>query len=85
MSKKNLIELCMGVKLAPNSKAYKMLKAGVTSTKELAKAMLTTKAYKNNADIAKAVNDILEPAAEEKPTVAEKKPAQMRAGEPRRS
>ena len=57
--KKDLFSLVSGIKLSPTSKAAKLIASGSKDEKALAKALLTTKAYKEDIEIATAVDIVL--------------------------
>ena len=57
--KKDLFSLASGIKLSPTSKAAKLIASGSKDEKALAKALLTTKAYKEDIEIATAVDIVL--------------------------
>ena len=57
--KKDLFSLASGIKLSPTSKAAKLIASGSKDEKALAKALLTTKAYKEDIEIAAAVDNVL--------------------------
>ena len=84
MNKTNLVALATETKLAPNSKAAKLLKAGKVNEVELAKALLTTSAYKTNSVLKSVVDTVLNPEATKKVVKAEEKPATRNEGEPRK-
>ena len=84
---KDLISLCREAKLSATSKASKLLQSSKVDEKALAKAMLSTKAYKEDIDIQNAVDSVLKGVIAEEKTKAEE-PAQRstssRGGEPTR-
>ena len=57
--KTDLFSLASGIKLSPTSKAAKLIASGSKDEKALAKALLTTKAYKEDIEITTAVDIVL--------------------------
>ena len=57
--KTDLFSLASGIKLSPTSKAAKLITSGSKDEKALAKALLTTKAYKEDIQITAAVDIVL--------------------------
>ena len=57
--KTDLFSLASGIKLSPTSKAAKLIASGSKDEKALAKALLTTKAYKEDIEITAAVDIVL--------------------------
>ena len=57
--KTDLFSLVKGIKLSPTSKAAKLIASGSKDEKALAKALLTTKAYKEDIEITTAVDNVL--------------------------
>ena len=57
--KTDLFSLVKDIKLSPTSKAAKLIASGSKDEKALAKALLTTKAYKEDIEIATAVDIVL--------------------------
>ena len=57
--KTDLFSLAKDIKLSPTSKAAKLIASGSKDEKALAKALLTTKAYKEDIEITAAVDIVL--------------------------
>lgn len=57
--KTDLFDIVKGIKLSPTSKAAKLIASGSKDEKALAKALLTTKAYKEDIEITAAVDNVL--------------------------
>ena len=83
--KKDLFSLASGIKLSPTSKAAKLIASGSKDEKALAKALLTTKAYKENIEIAAAVDNVLSGVIAKEQQESKKedqKSTSSRSGEP---
>ena len=86
--KTDLFSLASGIKLSPTSKAAKLIASGSKDEKALAKALLTTKAYKEDIEIATAVDNVLTGVIakeQQESKKEEQKSLSSRKGEPCRS
>ena len=86
--KTDLFSLAKDIKLSPTSKAAKLIASGSKDEKALAKALLTTKAYKENIEIAAAVDNVLSGVIAKEQQESKKedqKSTSSRSGEPCRS
>ena len=83
--KTDLFSLVKGIKLSPTSKAAKLIASGSKDEKALAKALLTTKAYKEDIEITAAVDNVLSGVIAKEQQEAKKedqKSESSRSGEP---
>ena len=83
--KKDLFSLASGIKLSPTSKAAKLIASGSKDEKALAKALLTTKAYKEDIQITAAVDNVLSGVIAEEQQESKKEDqtsTSSRSGEP---
>ena len=83
--KTDLFSLAKDIKLSPTSKAAKLIASGSKDEKALAKALLTTKAYKENIEIAAAVDNVLSGVIAKEQQESKKedqKSTSSRSGEP---
>lgn len=83
--KTDLFSLVKGIKLSPTSKAAKLIASGSKDEKALAKALLTTKAYKEDIEITTAVDVVLTGVIakeQQESKKEEQKSLSSRSGEP---
>ena len=83
--KTDLFSLVKGIKLSPTSKAAKLIASGSKDEKALAKALLTTKAYKEDIEITAAVDNVLTgmiAVEQQESKKEEQKSTSSRSGEP---
>ena len=83
--KTDLFSLVKGIKLSPTSKAAKLIASGSKDEKALAKALLTTKAYKEDIEITAAVDIVLTGVIakeQQESKKEEQKSLSSRSGEP---
>lgn len=83
--KTDLFSLVKGIKLSPTSKAAKLIASGSKDEKALAKALLTTKAYKEDIEITTAVDNVLTGVIakeQQESKKEEQKSLSSRSGEP---
>lgn len=83
--KTDLFSLVKDIKLSPTSKAAKLIASGSKDEKALAKALLTTKAYKEDIEITTAVDNVLTgviAVEQQEAKKEEQKSTSSRSGEP---